>query len=227
MSEFVAAVLVFLASHALPALAPLRECLVRGIGRRIYLGVYTLVSVGLFAWLISAYARAPMIEVWSPPPGARWVPLLVMPFACILVVAGLGTANSLSLTLIRHEPGKEGPGIVSVTRHPVVSGLVLWAGSHLAVRGDLAGMLLFGFLTGLGLAGMPSLDDKARRRLGPEAWRRLAAPTSALPFAAALAGRTRIDWRGIGVWRPVGGLLLHGALLALHETVVGVSPLIP
>jgi uncharacterized membrane protein len=49
--------------------------------------------------------------------------------------------------------------------------------------------------------------------------------TSVLPFAAILSGRTRMDWAGIGWWRPLLALAVFLALFLLHSSVIGVSPL--
>ena len=51
--------------------------------------------------------------------------------------------------------------------------------------------------------------------------------TSLVPFAAILSGRSKLDWRGIGWWRPLLGLVLYAALLHLHLLAFGVSPLPP
>jgi uncharacterized membrane protein len=56
-------------------------------------------------------------------------------------------------------------------------------------------------------------------------WGPMKLTTSVLPFAAALAGRTEVDWRGIGWWRPALGLVVYAALLHLHGGLIGVSPL--
>ena len=55
-------------------------------------------------------------------------------------------------------------------------------------------------------------------------WQAYKASSSYIPFAAALSGRTRIHWRGIG-WLPVIiGAVLYGVALIFHELLVGVAP---
>ncbi len=51
----------------------------------------------------------------------------------------------------------------------------------------------------------------------------IALSTSAIPFLAAIQGRRRIDWRGIGWLRPIGGIVLFGALVAAHGWFAGVA----
>jgi len=40
-----------------------------------------------------------------------------------------------------------------------------------------------------------------------------------------IEGRNRLDWRGIGWWRPVVALLLYAALLHGHALITGVAVL--
>jgi uncharacterized membrane protein len=44
-----------------------------------------------------------------------------------------------------------------------------------------------------------------------------------LPFRAILEGRTAPDWAAVGWWRPAVALAIYLVLLALHETIFGVS----
>ena len=104
----------------------------------------------------------------------------------------------------------------------------MWALAHLATKGDLASIVLFGSMTVLSFAGMFSIDGKQRRKLkeaGAEgAWGPVALTTSLIPFQAALENRTRIDWSGIGWKRILGGMVLWVALYGAHPFFTGVWP---
>lgn len=221
MTQLVLAVVVFIVTHGMPAVRPLRAALIAGLGKRLYMVVYSAVSLAVIVWLGVAYARAPYVPLWENP-DLRWVPVVVMPFACILFVGALSSPNPLSIA--RRKPAYDAarPGIVSVTRHPLMWAFALWAGAHVTANGDAASLILFGLLLVLALAGPMSLDARRRRALGDEEWTRLAAPTSNLPLAAALAGRNRLDFAGIGLGRTLGGLALYAALLFAHPYVIGV-----
>ncbi|MEO5337103.1 MAG: NnrU family protein [Magnetospirillum sp. WYHS-4] len=224
MGELFAATAVFILAHAIPAWRPIREGLVRRMGEVAYVIAYTALTLAIVVWLGIAYARAPYIEVWPFATSLRWVPLAVMPFACILLVAGLSAPNPLSVGAGSKGYDPVRPGIVTITRHPLMWAFILWAAAHLAPNGDLASILLFGLLLGLGSMGPASLDAKRRRHLGEEEWLRLAIGTSNIPFAAVLAGRARLHGTGIGLWRLLGGLALYGLILWGHEAAIGVSP---
>lgn len=225
MEDLLAAVVAFLLTHLIPAIGPVRVALVRAMGRRVYLAVYTAISLGVIFWLAAAFRAAPVMALWPALPWTRWVPVLVMPVSCVLLVAALSSANPLSLAFGRWRYDPARPGIVSVTRHPLMWGLALWALAHLPPNGDGASVAMFGLFAALSLIGPASLDAKARARLGQAEWARLSAATGIVPFAAAAAGRARVDWPGIGLRRVVTGLLLYGALLYGHPWLIGVSPL--
>lgn len=217
------AALLFVGIHVLSS-TPLRALCVRGIGEARFLAAFSVVSVASMGWLIVAYGAAPFEPVWTPPAWTRWIPIAVMPVALFFVVAGVSTRNPVA---INQGAALEGPrpatGIVTVTRHPLFWGIGLWALAHMAARGDRASLYFFGCFAVLALAGMPLVDKKKEEKHGA-AWGPFAMTTSALPFAAALQGRTRVDWRGIGWWRPALAVVLYVAILALHRTIFGANP---
>lgn len=213
----------FVAVHTAISRPVLRAPLVAGLGRRGYVLLHGIVSLLGMAAVFWAYSLAPYVELWPTSTSLRAVPLLAMPLACILTVASV-TTPCAGLGGDRLPGGANpAPGILSLTRHPAPWALILWSASHVIANGDLAGLLLFGTFFGFSVFA-PILVDRRRRRLcGKTAWTRFAAATSTIPFLAALQGRVRIDWRGIG-WMPVLiGLVLYGILLLIHGPVVGVA----
>ncbi|MBK3797938.1 NnrU protein [Azospirillum brasilense] len=221
-----AAGLFLLLTHFGISSTPLRAALVGRLGEKPYLGLYSLVSALAFWWLVAAYNAAPHVPVWSPVGGLAWVPVLLVPVALFLLVAGLSTPNPTSVGQERLLAGDREPvrGILRVTRNPFLWGVGLWAVAHMVPNGDLASLILFGTLALLALGGSVLIDAKLARRLGAD-WDRYAARTSNLPFAAILAGRQSLVWREIGWWRPAVALLVYGGLLHLHRMLFGVSPL--
>lgn len=217
MVELLAAAALFVASHLLPMRPPWRRALERRLGRHGFLAGYSLVSLALLAWLASAYFRAPYLLLWPWQPLAAWLPVLTMPFACVLLVAGLTSPNPFSLGRgAGYDPAR--PGVVSVTRHPVMWALALWSGSHIPVNGDLAAVVLFALMLLLSLAGTASLEGNRRGRVDPGTWARWYRGTGNRP---RLRG---VDWRGIGGARLVAGLALYVALLLGHRLLIGVAP---
>ena len=58
--------------------------------------------------------------------------------------------------------GDPAPGILKVTRHPMMWAFGLWALAHIAANGDLRSLLLFGSMAVLALYGTVRLDAKRR-----------------------------------------------------------------
>lgn len=219
--HLIAAVALFVGGHFLLASAAMREPLVRRLGERGFTILFSLVAIAAFAWMIEAYRASPQIDVWLPAPAFFWVPVAVLPLALILAIAGL-TGPSPTLPAVSEEMWEGGDptaGIIRVTRHPFLVGVALWAGSHLLVRGDAASMLLFGGFLTLALGGIWHIDAKKEARLGAE-WGPILLTTSIVPFAAIASGRAKMDWRGIGWWRPVLALAVYAGAIYLHPSVL-------
>lgn len=224
MTEFLAALAVFLCSHSIPAMPQVRAGLVRLFGERLYLAVYAATSLLILAWLIGAARRAPFVPLWDVSASAYWAPLLAMPAAIFLLVSGLLAVNPLSVALRSKAFDVRAPGIVGITRHPVLWAFAIWSAAHMVPNGDLVSAILFGGFMVFALAAMPTIDRRKSRQLGM-GWQRLASATSALPFAATLAGR------GLPAW-PRGQLLLataititaYLALLLAHAAMFGPDP---
>ena len=225
--SLVIAGVAFCGSHILLSSTRLRGSLRDQLGERGFLAVYSLTSLVIFAWFVAAYSAAPMIALW---PRQRWtalVPVSVMPLATILLVAGYSTRNPTAVGMERSARLDDpAPGILCVTRHPVMWAIGLWAGSHLIADGDLSSVLFFGSLAALALGGTVLIDRKKQLALGSN-WSRLTEVTSNLPFAALLAGRTKLRWRDIGFLRIAAGLLLYAVLFLAHPKIAGLPVVIP
>src|SRR5215471_5929272 len=225
--SLVIAGLAFCGSHVLLSSTGLRGSLRDQLGERGFLAVYSLTAVATFAWFLVAYAHAPTILLW---PGQRWtalVPVVVMPLATILLVAGYTTPNPTAVAMERLARADDpAPGVLRVTRHPVMWAIGLWAISHMVANGDLRSLIFFGALAGLSLGGTVLIDRKKQLALGSD-WSRLAALTSNLPFAALVAGRARLLWRDVSVLRIIAGLLLYVVLYRAHSVIAGIPVIIP
>ena len=224
MLEFLAALALFIMSHVVPARTGLRQSMAGAIGERPYLILYSLLSVALLAWLISAASRAPYIPLWDLQTWHYHVPLALMVLASMLFVAGAVSANPLSISFSRapFDPAK--PGIVGITRHPILWAFALWSLSHVVPNGDLVSLIMFGGFGLFALGGMPIVDRRKRRTLGNE-WAGLVDGTSVIPLVALASGRASWRWRfGPLLLTILAGAALYLLLLRLHPVVIGVDP---
>jgi len=184
MLEFLIALAAFFASHVIPTRAGLRDRLIGWFGKRGYLAGYSLLSLGLLIWVIFAAWRAPFVPLWEPQAWQAAIAVALVPLGIFLVAAGLLSPNPLSVSFRTEGFDPARPGIVAITRHPVLWGFALWAGPHALANGDAVGFVLFAVLCLFAVGGFFTVDRRQKKRLGIERWQALAAPTSILPFAA-------------------------------------------
>ncbi len=222
--ELILAAVAFAGGHVLLSSAPVRTPLAGALGEWPFVGLYSAISLGLFVWLVGAYGDAPLVELWLTPTGVKHLALGVMVLASVLVACGLSLASPTGVPLKRAAGGGAPAGIFKVTRHPVLWGIGLWAVVHVMANGDLASLILFASLGLLALGGTVLIDRKKRITMG-EDWQAFAGETSNVPFAAIVAGRTRVSLKEIGYGRLLAGLVLYMVLLLGHEAVIGVAPL--
>jgi uncharacterized membrane protein len=217
MGNLTAATAAFLLTHFVSS-TPLRGALVRGMGEWPYRGLYSTVALVTLVWMAWAYGGAPRELLWAGP---RWLPAAVMPFAFVLIVTGYWrnpTMVGADRLLKSADPAR---GMIRITRHPIMWGIMLWAGAHMITRGDVKSLIFFGAFLLLAAVGTLSMD--ARKKTNPD-WPRFAAVTSHVPFVAILQGRNRLAWSEIGWLRPLIGLIAFAAFFAVHGWLFGARP---
>ncbi|NOD61921.1 MULTISPECIES: NnrU family protein [unclassified Ruegeria] len=214
---FLAALVTFLLSHAIPVRPTVRGWLIGTLGHRGYFAGYSILSLAVLAWLIIAAANAPYVEVIPPFPVLRWVPVLIMPVVCWLALAGLAIQNPFSFGGLGNRTfDPEKPGILRTTRHPVLAALMMWALAHLLANGSLSHVILFGLFAGFAAMGMALIDRRKHSEMGME-WIRLSRNT------ARFSLRAPRPWPRPWVW--LSALAAYAVLLHLHAPVIGLSPL--
>src|SRR6266581_1726192 len=92
---------VFHGSYIVLSSTRLRGTLRDQLGERGYLALYSLVALATLAWFVTAYIHAPTIVLWPFSPRAVFVPLVVMPFSAILLIAGYSTPNPTAVGMER------------------------------------------------------------------------------------------------------------------------------
>ena len=207
MGLLVLGILTFAGVHLVPSLAPaLRGALMQRLGEGGYKGLFSLALLAGIGLIVFGWRSTLPSLVYLPPADLYPLALALMVLAFLLMV-------------ISGRPSR----LKQILRHPQLTGVFLWGIAHLLVNGDRASTYFFGCFALLALAGMPLIDRKKEAQIGA-AWGPFAMRTSALPFAAVVQGRTRIDWRGIGWWRPVLAVALYAIILGGHRHIFGVPP---
>jgi len=197
MNWLILGMLGFVGGHFLLSWPPVRARLVGAMGEARFSAAYAVVAAVFLGLAIYGYRESPPYLLWNLGVPGRWVPAIVMPFALILVVLGLTTKSATAVGGDKAlAQGLAPRGIFTVTRHPFLWGVGLWALAHLAANGDVPSLVLFGGMAILSFGGMLAIDHKRAVKSGA-AWQKYASDTSLVPFGAASRGRS-IDWGGIG-----------------------------
>lgn len=230
------AAVAFVGSHFVLAAPRMRANLVNRLGLQQFTLLYSAVAVVTIVVFVIAYRESPYMELWPAMPGLRLVPVFVMPFACLLVFCGLSQRNP---TLVMQDfdtaARNPAPGILKVTRHPIMWGIGLWALAHIVANGDIAALIFFGTFAFLALYGTTHIEAKRRTR-EPEGFARFEEVTSNVPLVALLSTKKRhfwktaygVDplktvWSEIGLWRVAASLALYVALIVVHPWITGLS----
>ncbi len=122
--------ILFLGIHTLTTQRDLRARFVASMGEGGYKIFYALVSLAglaLIAWGFAEYRATGWIDVWNPPKAFKHITAALMLPAVILVVASYVRGR-----------------IYTTLKHPMLTGIKLWAAAHLLANGDLGSIILFG-----------------------------------------------------------------------------------
>jgi uncharacterized membrane protein len=196
----------FLLSH------PLRAPLAQRMGERPFQGLYSLVALVTFGWMIWIYHRiGDQASLWVAEDAPWLIASLLMWFGSILFIGSF--VRNPALPGARLERGAKPTGVFGITRHPMMWGFASWAIVHLMVVATPKALLFDGAILLLALGGSAGQDAKKRKRMD-ERFHEWTAQTAFIPFTRGVANP--------GAVALIGGTLLfflatwaHGALGAM------------
>jgi uncharacterized membrane protein len=137
---------LFLGVHTLTTQREVRAQIIAAAGEGGYKIGYSLVSaagLALIIWGFAHYRATGWIDVWTPPTAFKHISVGLMLPAVILVVA----------SYIRGR-------IYTTLKHPMLTGVKLWAAAHLIANGDLGSIILFGAFLGWAVFDRISLKHR-------------------------------------------------------------------
>jgi uncharacterized membrane protein len=138
---------LFFGVHTLTTQREVRARVIAFSGGGGYKIGYSLVSalgLVLIVWGFAHYRASGMWEIWTPPTALKHLTAALMLPAVILVVA----------SYIRGR-------IYTRLKHPMLTGIKLWAVAHLLANGDLGSIILFGSFLGWAVFDRISLKHRA------------------------------------------------------------------
>lgn len=192
MLMLVAGVLLFFVPHSVAIVAPhWRDRMVLYLGEASWKGWYSLlISAGLALQVLGfiGASRAPII-LYVAPPSLRYAAFVLM-------------LPVFPLLLATYLPGR----ILNVTRHPMLTAVLLWSVAHLAVTGRLPDVVLFGSFFLWALIDRLSLQRRSPpriRRAPARPYNDLLAVLLGLALYAAFVYRLHVWLFNVRAW-PIG-----------------------
>lgn len=218
MGSLIAACATFVGSHFLLS-HPLRDPMVRRMGEAAFRGIYSLVALLSFAWVVLAYRAAPAIAPSYVPGPIGWgVATALMLVASVLLAGSFFGNPALPSPHANAAATRNALGTMAVTRHPMMWSFAIWSLVHILIWPTWENHVLATSILLLSLGGAFGQDMKKARLMG-DSWRGWVRRTSFVPFTGQLSGR--ISWGaawpgwgtmvlGIGIW--LLATWLHGPL---------------
>lgn len=190
---------VFVGSHFLMSHS-LRAPMVRTLGQRGFLGLYSLVSLALLAWVVVAFQSAPPADLGGS--GAiGWIVATALTLPAMVLLMGSFVRNPALPDPTGKPTFPNRPhGVFRATRHPMMWGIGLWAIAHVVLWWSSRTLVTAGAMGVLAILGAYLQDRKKRALLG-NAWVAWEARTS---FVPSIGGLLRAGWTwwltGLAVW---------------------------
>ena len=183
MALLTGGLILFIGIHILPTFTGARAALAARLGENGYKLLFSVVSVAGLELIVIGYGQAPQDQVFEPSQTARTFLPAAMAIAFVLVA-------------VANVPGR----IRRVMRHPMMTGILIWAVLHLLANGDLASNILFGTFSLWAVFAILSVEHRGKRPGG--------------------TGSLSLDLAGVAA-----GLLLYAVVLTYHDKLFGVPPM--
>ena len=181
-----------------------RTRLVQNVGEAGFTGLYSIVALLTFGWMILAYTAIDVSVPFWIAPRPWWIAAsIIMLFASILLVGSFVKNPAFPHPRGAKQAARPANGVFAITRHPMNWAFILWALVHLSLWWSPRNIIVALGILILAVAGSIGQDAKKRSVIG-RAWQDWEARTSFVPFAALLSGR--VKWRSAAPgWIAVGG----------------------
>ena len=170
LTWLVVACAAFVGSHILLS-SGLRAPLIRGLGEKTYLSVYSLVAFATIGWVATAFHATPVGQpMWNGWAGLPWVIASLLTILAMALVAGSFNRNpALPQANIAGLSTRKPWGVFRVTRHPMMMGIAIWAIAHIIVAPTQRTILLALAVLMLAVIGS-ALQDRRKVLANEREW---------------------------------------------------------
>jgi uncharacterized membrane protein len=195
MTSLIAASVAFVGLHFVLS-HPLRAGLVKALGEQGFTGVYSLVSLATFAWLIWAFRAVGTqgVPLWNGGNTVLWIVACLLTIVALALLLGSLRGNpALPQVKLDAVAGAQARGVFAITRHPMMWSFALWALAHMLVAPEPRNLVLAGAILVLALVGAHLQDQKKAALLGA-AWTDWERRTSYWPRLAGLGRVSPLLW---------------------------------
>ena len=133
MLLFILGLIMFFGIHMLPFYPEYRAQLIEKVdneridGEGLYKVIFAVISLLGLIFIGIGKGSMEFIGLWSTPIFFRYITVVLIPVAFILMVAAYTPNN-----------------IKRYVTHPMLTGVIIWGATHMVVNGDVAAIILFG-----------------------------------------------------------------------------------
>ena len=224
MTMLLVSLLAFVGTHFLMS-HPLRAGMVAKLGTSGFLGLYSVVSLLTFGWIIWAFRAAPVeAPLWAVGDGLWAFASILMAFGAILF-AGSHKGNPAmpnpdAAKASAQAASQPARGVFAITRHPMMWGFAIWAIVHALVSPQPKVLALTAAMLILALGGSYGQDIKKAKLLG-DGWKGWSARTSFMPFGNQLSGKAGWGSAWVGRTPFLAGVAFWLIACYLHPMLGG------
>ena len=215
--------LMFGGSHIIGSRVPVRNFFISRIGNLGFKIIYSLMALATFVPLCYVYFnnRHAGYLFYNPGYFIKLLAHFIMLAAIIVLLQALITANPMTtMAELSGRVVSSGQGIQRITRHPQNFAFGLFGLAHLLASPYAGDWIFFGGFIVYGILSSMHQDQRLRAR-GPDAVKQFIADTSAVPFAAIIRGKQRLE---PGEYYPpalAAAVVLFILIRLLHPMLIG------
>ena len=211
---------LFAGTHIGMATVRFRTSLVNKVGEQPFQGIYSLVALITFGFLIYAFVTSGTTEELVFEIGRKQI--AVVTISHLLMILGLilfigGFVNKTPMGMAPAEPKLF--GITRITRHPMNMAFALFGLSHILVNRTAADWVFYGGFVLYGYFGALHQDKKKLHQVENKLSDFISS-TSIIPFAANLSKKQPLRLGEVSKVGIIAGIVVSIVARALHPEIL-------